>query len=74
MKAFGDDFQEEFGLEFLDFALLKTKVNYANTPIKIDYRSRPRNSVVYFIGEKPHFYDGKRFLPVISGSTIGKSQ
>lgn len=70
MKAFGDDFQEEFGLEFLGFARLKTKVNYANTPIKIDHRSRPCNSVIYMISERPHYFDGKKFLPIMPAPTL----
>jgi hypothetical protein len=73
-KAFGEDFQAEFGLEFLGFERLKTKSRAANTKMMVDHRSRPRNSVVYFISNKPYFYDGKRFLPVIADSSRGSIQ
>lgn len=74
IKAFGEDFQEEFGLEFLGFERLKTKSIAVNTTLMIDHRSRPRNSVVYFISDKPFFYDGKRFLPVIADLSQGSIQ
>lgn len=72
MKAFGEDFQEEFGLEFLGFERLKTK--QINTQIMVDHRSRPRNSVIYFISDKPYFYDGKRFLPAMVSQNEVNSQ
>jgi hypothetical protein len=66
MKEFGEDFQEEFGLEFLGFERLKTGSKVANTTMMVDHRSRPYNSVVYLIGNKPHYYNGRNFMPVTS--------
>lgn len=66
MKAFGEDFQEEFGLEFLGFESLKNKSTVAKIRLMVDHRSRPRNSVIYLIGNKPHYYNGKNFMPLIS--------
>jgi len=62
IKEFGEDFQEEFGLEFLGFECLKTKSTAVNTRLMVDHRSRPHNSVVYLIGNKPHYYNGKNFM------------
>jgi hypothetical protein len=72
LKEFGEDFEEEFGLEFLGFEHMKNKLGLSIGPIKNDHRSRPHNSVIYLISNKPHFFDGKRFLPVITKPTIGE--
>jgi len=66
ISSFGDAFEEEFGLEFLGFERVQVENSFSLSPIKNDYRSRPRNSVLYLISDKPHYYDGKRFLPVIA--------
>ena len=66
LKTFGEDFEYQFGLEFLGFEHSKNKSDLSISPTKNDHRSRPRNSVIYLINKKPHYYDGKRFLPVVA--------
>jgi hypothetical protein len=74
INTFGQAFQEDFGLEYLGFELNFNKENVSANPVLNDYRSRPRNSVIYLISNKPHYYDGKRFLPIISMPYIDKVQ
>lgn len=74
VSSFGDAFEKEFGLEFLGFESIQVENSLSVSPIKNDYRSRPRNSVIYLISDKPHYYDGKRFLPVMSPPTSDKVQ
>ncbi len=66
IKMFGEDFEYQFGLEFLGFQYIKCKKFLSISPTKNDHRSRPRNSVIYVIDKKPHYYDGKRFLPIVA--------
>lgn len=74
MDAFGEAFEKEFGLEYLGSERRRNKKASLADPIKNDYRSRPRNSVVYLINNNPHYYDGKRFLPVIAAPAIDRVQ
>jgi hypothetical protein len=66
IHKFGEAFEFEFGLEYLGFEHIHHKVGLSIAPFKNDRRSRPRNSVIYLIGEKPHYYDGKRFFPIVA--------
>jgi hypothetical protein len=72
INTFGQAFQDEFGLEYLGFELSCKKQHLSTNLTKNDHRSRPRNSVIYLISDKPHYYDGKRFLPIISTSTFNR--
>lgn len=74
ISSFGDAFEEEFGLEFLGYERIQVKDSLSVSPIKNDYRSRPRNSVIYLISDKPHYYDGKNFLPILPIPAINKVQ
>lgn len=74
INAFGQAFQEDFGLEYLGFELNFNKENVSVSPILNDYRSRPRNSVIYLISNKPHYYDGKQFLPALDNPIKKKVQ
>ena len=65
VEKFGYDFQEEFGLEFLSFERVEMKPDLSISLSKNDHRSPPKNSLVYFISNKPHFFNGKKFLPII---------
>jgi len=72
ISSFGEAFEEEFGLEFLGYERMQVKDSLSVSPIKKDYRSRPLNSVIYLISDEPYYYDGKRFLPVISELVLGE--
>ena len=74
IDAFGQAFQQDFGLEYLGFELASNKKVISVGSILNDYRSRPNNSVTYLIGNKPHYYNGKRFLPIIYTPYIDKLQ
>lgn len=74
ISSFGAAFEEEFGLEFLGYERVQAESSLLVSPTKTDHRSRPLNSVVYFISDKPHYYDGKKFLPVIRNPEIGMPQ
>lgn len=74
MDEFGEGFEKEFGLEYLGSERCCNKKASLADPIKNDYRSRPQNSVVYLINNNPHYYDGKRFFPVIAAPILDKVQ
>ena len=74
ISSFGEAFEEEFGLEFLGYERVQVENSLSVSPIKNDHRSRPPNSVIYLISEKPHYYDGKNFLPIMPIPVINKVQ
>lgn len=74
ISSFGEAFKEEFGLEFLGFERIQVENSFSVSPIKNDHRSRPPNSVIYLISDKPHYYDGKNFLPIMPILAINKVQ
>jgi hypothetical protein len=63
LNRFGEMFSEEFELEYLGFE----RIGPSSAPIE-EESSINSMETVYIIGDKPHYYDGKRFLPILSGS------
>jgi hypothetical protein len=62
-NRFGEMFSEEFEVEYLGFE----RIGSSSAPIEQE-SSINSMETVYIIGDKPHYYDGKRFLPILSGS------
>ncbi len=60
LNRFGEMFSEEFEVEYLGFERIKP----SSAPIKQESFISPMDTV-YIIGDKPHYYDGKKFLPII---------
>jgi hypothetical protein len=63
LNRFGEMFSEEFEVEYLGFE----RIGSSSAPIEQESFINPMDTV-YIIGDKPHYYDGKRFLPIVSGS------
>jgi hypothetical protein len=63
LNRFGEMFSEEFEVEYLGFE----RIGPSSAPIKQESFISPMDTV-YIIGDKPHYYDGKRFLPIVSDS------
>lgn len=74
IDSFGTAFESEFGLEYLGFERSPKKQPPSVNRMKNDHRSRPRNSVIYLISNKPHYYDGKKFLPIMTDPSKVKIQ
>ncbi len=63
LNRFGEMFSEEFEVEYLGFE----RISPISAPIKQESFISPMDTV-YIIGDKPHYYDGKRFLPITPDS------
>ena len=61
LNRFGEMFSEEFELEYLGFERI------GSSSASIEQESFINSmDTVYIIGDMPHYYDGKKFLPIMS--------
>jgi hypothetical protein len=65
LDRFGEMFSEEFEVEYLGFKRIGSSSNLANQESFIS-----PTDTVYIIGDRPHYYDGKRFLPIVSDPNL----
>jgi hypothetical protein len=61
LNRFGDMFSEEFEIEYLGFKRIGSSLDLTNQASFIS----PMDTI-YIIGDIPHYYDGKKFLPIVT--------
>ncbi len=60
LNRFGQMFSEEFEIEYLGFE----RIGPSSPPIKQESFISPKDTI-YFIDDRPHYYDGEKFLPIM---------
>ena len=63
LNQFGEMFSEEFEIEYLGF----DRIGASSSTIQEESFINPMD-MVYLLDDKPHIYDGKRFLPIMTKS------
>jgi hypothetical protein len=61
LNRFGEMFSEEFEIEYLGFE----RIGPSSAPIEQESFTSPMD-MIYLLDSKPHIFDGKTFLPVMT--------
>jgi hypothetical protein len=69
LNRFGQMFSEEFEIEYLGFE----KIGLSSTPTKEVSFIGPMD-MIYLLNNRPHVFDGKKFLPVMTDLSLSKAQ
>jgi hypothetical protein len=65
LNRFGEMFSEEFEVEYLGFE----RIGPISAPIEQESFTSSMDTV-YIIGDRPHYYDGKKFLPIVPEANL----